>query len=119
MKASVLGIALAAVLLFPNANGQEMTQLSCKDFVPTEEARQRFPDLAGACDGVVERDGELFGLFHAEVRRVRGGRVTLHLPATDHTFTVKPDPSLRVLIDGRNRRPIIRLPSSRIPRYVY
>lgn len=118
MKASVLGIALAAVLLFPNANGQEMTQLSCKDFVPTEEARQRFPDLAGACDGVVERDGELFGLFRAEVRRVRGGRVTLHLPATDHTFTVKPDPSLRVLIDGRKVRPRDLRPKDEIRIYL-
>jgi hypothetical protein len=86
MKASVLGIALAAVLLFPNANGQEMTQLSCKDFVPTEEARQRFPDLAGACDGVV-------------VPKYAGYAAA----------------GLRCTC----RRPIIRLPSSRIPRYVY
>jgi hypothetical protein len=98
MKASVLSIALAAVLLFPNANGQEMTQLSCKDFVPTEEARQRFPDLAGACDGVVERDGELFGLYH--------------------TFTVKPDPSLRVLIDGRKVRPRNLRPKDEIRIYL-
>jgi hypothetical protein len=89
MKASVLSIALAAVLLFPNANGQEMTQLSCKDFVPTEEARQRFPDLAGACDGVVERDVPKYAGYAAA-----GLRCTC-------------------------RRPIIRLPSSRIPRYVY
>jgi hypothetical protein len=105
MKASVLGIALAAALLSVNAHGQEMTQLSCKDFVPSAEARQRFPDLAGACEGVVERDGELYGLFRAEVRRVRGNRITLHLPATDHTFTVTPDPSTRVLADGKKVRP--------------
>lgn len=105
MKASAFGITLAAILLFPNANAQEMTQLSCKDFLPTEEARQRFPDFAGACEGIVERDGELFGLFRAEVRRVRGNRVTLHLPATDHTFTVTPDPSSRVLVGGKKVRP--------------
>lgn len=105
MKASAFGIALAVILLFPNANAQEMTQLSCKDFLPTEEARQRFPDFAGACEGIVERDGELFGLFRAEVRRVRGNRITLHLPATDHTFTVTPDPSSRVLVDGKKVRP--------------
>jgi hypothetical protein len=96
---------LGAALLSLNATGQEMTQLSCKDFLPTEEARQRFPDFAGACEGIVERDGELFGLFRAEVRRVRGNRVTLHLPATDHTFTVTPDPSSRVLVDGKKVRP--------------
>ena len=49
----------AAALLSANASSQEMTQLSCKDFIPTQEARERFPDLAGACEGVVERDGEL------------------------------------------------------------
>jgi hypothetical protein len=88
-----------------NAAGQEMTQLSCKDFIPTEEARERFPDLAGACEGVVERDGELYGLFRAEVRRVRGNNITLHLPATDHTFTVRPDSSTRVLVNGKKVRP--------------
>jgi Cu/Ag efflux protein CusF len=82
-----------------------MTELSCKDFIPTEEAKERFPDLAGACEGVVERNGELYGLFRAEVRRVRGNNITLHLPATDHTFTVKADPSSRVLVDGKKVRP--------------
>lgn len=96
---------LAAVFLSVSASGQEMTQLSCRDFIPTQEARERFPDLAGACEGVVERDGELYGLFRAEVRRVRGNNITLHLPATDHTFTVRPDPATRVMVDGRKVRP--------------
>ena len=118
MKASAFGIALAAVLLFPSANAQEMTQLSCKDFIPTEEARERFPDLAGACEGVVERDGELFGLFRAEVRRVHGGRVTLHLPATDHTFTVKPDAATRIKIGNRMVRPRELMPKDEIRIYL-
>ena len=101
MKTPVSVAILAMAFLSANASGQEMTQLSCKDFIPTQEARERFPDLAGACEGVVERDGELYGLFRVEVRRVRGNNVTLHLPATDHTFTVKPDPATRVMVDGR------------------
>lgn len=107
MKTPASAFILAAALLSTNALGQdkEMTQLSCKDFVPTQEARERFPNLAGACEGVVERDGELFGLFRAEVRRVRGNNVTLYLPATDHTFTVRPDPSMRVLVNGKKVRP--------------
>ncbi len=105
MKIYAPALILAAALLSVNATGQEMTQLSCKDFIPTQEARERFPDLAGACEGVVERDGELYGLFRAEIRRVRGNHITLHLPATDHTFTVKPDPSTRVLVDGKTVRP--------------
>jgi hypothetical protein len=107
MKTPATALILAAALLSANALGQdkEMTQLSCKDFIPTQEARERFPNLAGACEGVVERDGELFGLFRAEVRRVRGNDVTLYLPATDHTFTVRPDPSTRVLVNGKKVRP--------------
>jgi len=105
MKICAPALLLAAALLSVNATAQEMTQLSCKDFIPTEEARERFPDLAGACEGVVERDGELYGLFRAEVRRVRGNNITLHLPATDHTFTIKPDPATRVLVDGKKVRP--------------
>ena len=105
MKIAAFVAILAAAFLSENVSGQEMTQLSCKDFIPTQEARERFPDLAGACEGVVERDGELYGLFRAEVRRVRGNNITLHLPATDHTFTVRPDPATRVIVDGRKVRP--------------
>ena len=105
MKTHFSVAILVTAFLSANASGQEMTQLSCKDFIPTQEARERFPDLAGACEGVVERDGELFGLFRAEVRRVRGNNLTLHLPATDHTFTVRPDPATRVMVDGRKVRP--------------
>jgi len=105
MKTHFSVAILVTAFLSANASGQEMTQLSCKDFIPTQEARERFPDLAGACEGVVERDGELFGLFRAEVRRVRGNNITLHLPATDHTFAVRPDPATRVMVDGRKVRP--------------
>ena len=118
MRTSACAVMLAALVLSGNATGQEMTQLSCKDFIPTQEARERFPDLAGACEGVVERDGELYGLFRAEVRRVRGNNVTLHLPATNHTFTVRPDSSTRVLVDGRKVRPRDLLPRQEIRIYL-
>lgn len=118
MRTSACALMLAAAFLSGNAIGQEMTQLSCKDFVPTQEARDRFPDLAGACEGVVERDGELYGLFRAEVRRVRGNNITLHLPATGHTFTIKPEPSARVLIDGRKVRPRDLMPRDEISIYL-
>ena len=118
MRTPACSLMLAAIFLSGNATGQEMTQLSCKDFIPTQEARERFPDLAGACEGVVERDGELYGLFRAEVRRVRGNHVTLHLPATNHTFTVRPDSSTRVLIDGKKVRPRDLLPRQEIRIYL-
>ena len=118
MTKPACALMLAAAFLSVNATGQEMTQLSCKDFIPTQEARERFPDLAGACEGVVERDGELYGLFRAEIRRVRGNNITLHLPATNHTFTVKPDPATRVLIDGKKVRPRDLFPRQEIRIYL-
>jgi len=118
MRKSASALIFAVVLLSMNANGQEMTGLSCKDFIPTQEARERFPDLAGACEGVVERDGELYGLFRAEVRRVRGNNVTLHLPATDHTFTVRPDPATWVMAGDKKVRPRDLMPTQEIRIYL-
>jgi len=118
MKICAPALLLAAALLSVNATAQEMTQLSCKDFIPTEEARERFPDLAGACEGVVERDGELYGLFRAEVRRVRGSNITLHLPATDHTFTVRPDPATWVMAGDKKVRPRELMPTQDIRVYL-
>ena len=81
------------------------TALTCDDFVATQEALERFPDLVGACEAVVERNGELYGLFRAVVRRAGSRSVTLYLPVTDHTFRVEPEADARVLIGGRKVRP--------------
>ena len=97
-------LILVALFVGANASAQEMTALSCNDFRPTDEAIERFPDLLGACEGIVERDGELYAKFRAVVRRVWGNNVTLYLPATKKTFTAKPDSSHRVLIEGRKTR---------------
>ena len=98
-------VVLFVITIFAaNASAQEMTALSCKDFRPTPEALERFPNLAGACEGIVDRDGELHAKFTVVVRRVTGRSVTLYLPATDHTFRVTPDPALRISSGGRQYR---------------
>jgi len=97
-------LLLALIGFTANAGAQEMTALSCNDFRPTDEALERFPDLVGACEGIVDRNGELYAKFTAVVRRASGNSVTLHLPATNHTFTARPDSSYRVLVDGRKTR---------------
>ncbi len=104
MRMPKLFLILAALLFTAAAGAQQESALSCKDFRPTPEALERFPNLAGACEAIVERDGELFGLFRADVRRVRGNNVTLHLPATGKTFTVRPDAALRVDSGGQMTR---------------
>ncbi len=103
-----LGILLfsAALLVAGAAMAQTPSALTCEDFRPTPEALERFPNLEDACEGIVERDGELYGQFSAVVRRVRGNSVTLYLPATDKTVTLRPESSARVLLpNGRKMRP--------------
>ena len=98
-------LLLAVMLVVGSASAQEVTALSCNDFRPTNEAIERYPNLVGACEGIVERDGELYGLFRAVVRRVVGNNVRLHLPATNKTYTARPDGSLRVLVGDKKLRP--------------
>lgn len=93
-------LALFSMSMYAAESGVTPSALTCDDFVPTEAALDRFPDLIGACEAVVERDGELYGQFRAVVRRASFSSVTLYLPATDHTFQVKPGGDARVLLGG-------------------
>ena len=104
MRTPKLCLVLAVLLSASAANAQETSALTCADFRPTPEALERFPNLAGACEAIVERDGELYAKFTAVVRRVRGSNVTLHLPATGNTFTTRPETSMFVEADGRKMR---------------
>ncbi len=103
MKLTTSFVIAFAPFAVVQAAEQTLTELSCSDFRPTEEALERYQDLRGACEGIVDRDGELYAKFAATVRRVSAGGRTIHfyLPATNHTFTVKPDPQSRVWIGNR------------------
>jgi hypothetical protein len=102
--AAILSLALLPAGLALGSE-PELTALSCADFRPSQEAIERFPDLVGACEGVVEMNGELYGRFAAVVRRISADSVRLYLPATQHTFTVKPKSDALVLVGGRKIRP--------------
>jgi len=102
---SLLAVTLSFSATTAWSQAAATTSLTCQDFKPTQEALERFPDLKGACESVVERNGELYGRFTAIVRRVGVSSVTLYLPATDHTFTVNPSADTRVEVNGRKVRP--------------
>jgi hypothetical protein len=97
-------LATLLMTLATMSSAQEISQLACEDFKPSPEALTRFPDLKGACEAIIERNGELYAKFTAIVRRASNRSVTLHLPATDHTFRITPDASARVSIGGRQTR---------------
>jgi len=101
-KLLVVGLSLVAANAFSQTTESALT---CDDFRPTAEGLERYPNLEGACEAVIERDGELFGAFSAIVRRAGSETVTLYMPATDKTFRVTPDPETRIVIGGTSLRP--------------
>ena len=95
---------ILVLLIVAPAYAQELTELSCADFRPTADALRRFPELQGACQGVVETNGELYAEFKAVVRRATNERVVLYIPAVDRTMEVEPKPDARVKIEGQARK---------------
>jgi len=105
LKYLVIGLALAAMQPAVAAVEPTPSELTCADFKPTPEAAQRFADLKGACEAIVEIDGRLYAQVRAVVRKASSSSVTLNLPVTDHTFTVNPKTDARVLIGSKKVRP--------------
>ena len=73
-------------------------------YEPTAEAMERFADLAGACEGVYDVDGALYVRSAAIIRQIRGNKVKLYLPATDHSFEVTAASDGRVWVGNRKMR---------------
>ncbi len=106
MKSALFSVLLMTTLGAGSALAQTPSDLTCDDFKPTAAAIEKYPHMVGACEDVVEIDGELYAEFKAVVRRARGRSVTLYLPATDTTFKVETKPSARVrLTRGGKIRP--------------
>ena len=106
LKTIVVACAFSAVSAYavdPVRSETTCAQLG-DTYEATADAKERFADLAGSCEGVYEIDGALFVRTHAVVRNRRGNTVRLYLPATDHTFEVTAGEDSRVWIGGRKMR---------------
>lgn len=124
-RITALGGAIA-LILSTNAFAQRnvdaaftATGESCEQVTWSEEALERYPNIASACQEVMERDGEYFVRFEGEVRRVtdRGGRVTIAFEDGD-TLTLTPPENLALTIDGRQRAPRDLRPGDELTFYV-
>ncbi len=81
------------------------TEITCEEigekYAITAEAKERFADLIGTCEGIYDINGSQYARTSAIVRQVRGSKVRLYLPATDHTFQVTAESDGRVWIGDR------------------
>lgn len=91
----------------------------CEDVTWSQEALQRYPNIASACQEVLRRDGAYYVRFEGDVRRVadRGNRVTISFQGGD-TLTLTPPENLRLVIDGRERAPRDLRPGDDLTFYV-
>jgi len=105
LKFLIIGLAVGVMQPALAAVDATATELTCADFKPTAEAAQRFADLKGACESIVDIGGRLYAKVRAVVRKASSSSVTLNLPATDHTFTVNPKTDARVLVGSQKVRP--------------
>jgi hypothetical protein len=66
MKSIALTAAVLLLQLATTGHAEQAKELSGADFKPTAEAMERFPELEGACLGVVESNGALCAKFQEQ-----------------------------------------------------
>jgi hypothetical protein len=81
------------------------TGTNCDDVTWSSASLERYPNIASACQDVMQRDGKYYVKFEGEVRRVmnRGQQVSVNFRGGD-TITLSPPENLSLTIDGRARR---------------
>lgn len=107
-RASVIGMLL---LMFAAAYGQtnvdrsfSVTSKNCEGVQWDEAALEKYPNLAGACQSVEERDGKSYVRFQGTVVRNvdRGKEVQVRIKGGD-TVTFTPPADMTVYINDRQK----------------
>ncbi|MBX5461449.1 MAG: hypothetical protein IRZ28_10210 [Steroidobacteraceae bacterium] len=79
---------------------------SCDQVTWSEEALEKYPNIASACQEVMERDGKYYVKFTGNVRRVedRGRRITIDFKGGDQLALTPPE-NMTLYVDGQRRQP--------------
>jgi hypothetical protein len=95
------------------------TGTSCEDVTWSDAALAEYPNIASACQDVMEREGMYYVKFEGEVRRVRnsGQQVTVNFRGGD-TLTLTPPEGMNLTIDGRTRQARDLRPGDQLTFYV-
>ena len=106
-KMMILATTLAATAAY--AAEPKLTETTCAQLAQkyqlTDEAKARFAQLQGSCQGVYDVDGAQYVLVNAVYRGRKDGQTVLYLPATDRTIQFTPREEARVIVDGRKVKP--------------
>ena len=99
-------VSASFVLLFgQTAMSQNLT---CADIEWSSAVTNEYPNIADACDEVVEKNGKRFARVEVEIQRVRGRTLTFKIINNDGSsagnYSQTVDTSWRAKIGGRNYR---------------
>lgn len=92
---------------------------SCDQVTWSEEALEMYPQIASACQEVMERDGKYFVRFEGEVERVRdrGRKITVDFRQGDR-LTLSPPENLSLYMDGRRTSVASLRPGDQLTFYI-
>jgi hypothetical protein len=116
----ILGAASAAVFAQNRVDAAfSAAGTSCDDITWSRESLASYPNIASACQEVMQRDGKYYVKFEGEVRRVanRGEQVTIDFVGGD-TITLSPPENMSLTIDGRARQARDLRPGDELTFYV-
>jgi len=120
MKTSVLA-ALVGVALTTQAFAQDLSP-SCDDLVWSAQVIAVNPDIGLSCQGVYQRNDELYAKLTIELTRVRGNRLTFRPQHVDGSFgtqrSITVSNSWRADIQGRKYRANELIPGQELSVYV-
>lgn len=108
MKTKLIASLSALPLLAFAALASAQTDLTCDDIDFTPAVTSQYPDIAKACQDVIEVDGERFAKATVRLTRTGNNRASFRFLHTDgttgETHRIDLDPSWRANIDGREYR---------------
>jgi hypothetical protein len=115
-------LALATLAMAVSGAAFAQNTAACQRVRFSDEVLNRFPRAPQACLDVINRDGQDYAVFKAQLDQVTGNTLRLRFKQPDGTYAaatnIKTDPERRVLIDGKPVRVTDLAPDQEITAYV-
>jgi len=105
-KLAAVGCAVFGLSIASQALAQD--ELTCDDIEWSSVVTDEYPNIANACDAVVEKDGKMYARVEVEVLRQRGNTLTFKVLNNDGTsggsYTQNVGTAWRATIGGQKMR---------------
>lgn len=121
LAVAALGASAGALAQTPTATDLTFsaTDTQCKDVKWSPQTLAQYPNIASACQRVVQRDGKYFVVFSGTVHKVgRYGRTLSVVFDDGDEVTLTPPPDMKFDIEGTMTRPRDILPKQQLTFYV-